>query len=339
MAAGRLMLDVQGTRLTQEEREQLKHPEVGGLVLFTRNYQSKQQLADLITDIRSQNPDILLAVDHEGGRVQRFREGFITLPPMAELADVWQRDREAAQVQAENLGWLMAAELVQLDIDISFAPVLDIDWCRSQIIGNRAFGTCAQQVTALAGAFMAGMHSAGMAATGKHFPGHGWAQADSHLALPVDERTLDQIRQTDLQPFMALTAAGMDAIMPAHILYSAVDTQPAGFSRIWLQDILRKELDFKGIIFSDDLSMVGAHQAGGYPARAQAALAAGCDCVLVCNNPAGAQQVLTALESLPATTLPLSRMRRKRAITIDTARFEALAQEISLRTHSGQEIS
>lgn len=304
-----LMLDIESTVLSAQDRELLAHPVTGGLIFFSRNYVDRDQLCELVESVRSVRPDILIAVDQEGGRVQRFRDGFTRLPPMAALARQHQQDPVGAVRSARELGWLMAAELVQCGIDISFAPVLDLDYGQSSVIGDRSFGATPAQVTALAGAFIEGMQSAGMAATGKHFPGHGHVRADSHLELPVDERTLAEIEAADLVPFKAL-AGQLQGIMPAHVVYQQVDDQPAGFSRFWLEDVLRQRLGFSGVIFSDDLAMAGAAMAGDYPARAAAALDAGCDMVLVCNDRPGALEVIKYLETrtddrprIPARTL------------------------------------
>ncbi|WP_372742075.1 beta-N-acetylhexosaminidase [Neptunomonas sp.] len=328
MASGRLMLDVQGVSLTPAERDMIGHPEAGGLILFGRNYQCKSQLRDLVADIRQQNPDILIAVDHEGGRVQRFRHEFVRIPPMRALARLWERDPGQAVSIAEDVGWLMAAELIEIDVDISFAPVLDIDWSRSEIIGDRAFGTTTGQIIALAGGFMRGMHAAGMAATGKHFPGHGWVAADSHLDIPCDERSYDLLCAADIKPFKALIDQGLDAIMPAHIIYQQLDQKTAGFSEFWLKRILRETLGFRGVIFSDDLGMAGASAAGGFIERTQAALYAGCDMALVCNHPEGAQQVLTYLDNHQfAATVSIQTMKHKKT-AFDAQRFERVADLI-----------
>ncbi len=328
MASGRLMLDVQALTLTPAERDMIGHPEAGGLILFGRNYECKSQLSDLVADIRQQNPDILIAVDHEGGRVQRFRNEFVRIPPMKVLACLWEREPEQTVKVAEDIGWLMAAELIELDIDISFAPVLDIDWSRSEIIGDRAFGTSSEQVIALASGFMRGMHSAGMAATGKHFPGHGWVAADSHLDIPCDERSYDLLCAADIKPFKALIDQGLEAIMPAHIIYKQLDQRTAGFSEFWLKRILRETLGFRGVIFSDDLSMAGASSAGGFVERTQAALYAGCDMALVCNHPEGAQQVLTYLDNHQcAPTVSIQTMKHKKN-GFDAQRFERVADLI-----------
>ena len=244
-AFGAIMLDVAGLALTEHEREILNHPNTGAVILFSRNYESPEQVTDLINSIRAaRNGDILIAVDQEGGRVQRFRNGFTRLPPAAFYANKPEL--------AEHAGWLMAMELLAVGVDFSFAPVLDIDCGVSEIIGNRSFSTDVDLATQLSSSFRKGMKSAGMAATGKHFPGHGAVALDSHLTLPVDDRDLDTIRAKDLQPFKRLIDEGLEAIMPAHVVYSKVDPNPAGFSAFWLQQILRGELDFNGTIFSDD---------------------------------------------------------------------------------------
>lgn len=300
------MLDIAGTWLTAEDRQIIRQPEVAGLILFGRNVEHPRQVRELAAAIRAVRPDLLLAVDQEGGRVQRLRQGFLRLPAMRAIAD-----NANADVLAEHCGWLMATEVLAVGLDMSFAPVLDLDYQRSAVVGSRAFEADAQRATRLAGAFIRGMSAAGMAATGKHFPGHGWAEADSHVAIPVDERSLEQIRASDLQPFAQLSRQ-LAAVMPAHVIYPQVDDQPAGFSRRWLQDILRGELQFSGVIFSDDLSMAGAHVVGDAACRIEAALSAGCDMGLVCNDRAAAELALSALQRLQVVTPPgLARMRRQ----------------------------
>ena len=317
-APGVLMLDLDGTVLTEEERELLRSPVVGGVILFARNYASPEQVQALTADIRACKPQILLAVDQEGGRVQRLRSGYTRLPPMARLAALWHEDKVAAAVLAQQTGWLMAAEVLSAGFDFSFAPVLDLDSGLSEVIGDRAFGSSPEQVTELARAFMQGMHEAGMATTGKHFPGHGSVQADSHLALPVDERSLAQIRASDLAPFVACRDL-LDGIMPAHVLYQAVDPHCAGFSPFWLQTILRQEMGFEGVIFSDNLVMAGAAAAGDIRARVDAALDAGCDMVLVCNDREMALAAKAHLEAMARPGNPrLARMRRARHWDRDT---------------------
>ena len=289
---GSLMLDIHGTWLTAEDRRILRQPEVGGLILFARNIEDPRQVRELCASIRAVRPDLLLAVDQEGGRVQRLRNGFVRLPAMRALAD-----NDNAEQLAEHCGWLMATEVLAVGLDLSFAPVLDLDHQRSAVVGSRSFEGDAELATRLAGAFIRGMDAAGMAATGKHFPGHGWAEADSHVAIPVDERSLDEIRARDLVPFQRLSQQ-LAAVMPAHVIYPQVDAGPAGFSRRWLQDILRGELGFDGVIFSDDLSMAGAHVVGDAASRIEAALNAGCDMGLVCNDRASAELALGALQRL-----------------------------------------
>ena len=300
------MLDIAGTWLTAEDRQILRQPQVGGLILFARNIETPRQVRELAAAIRAVRPDLLLAVDQEGGRVQRLRQGFVRLPAMRAIAD-----NANAEVLAEHCGWVMATEVLAVGLDLSFAPVLDLDHQRSAVVGSRAFEGDAARATLLAGAFIRGMHAAGMAATGKHFPGHGWAEADSHVAIPLDERSLEQIRAVDLQPFARLSQQ-LAAVMPAHVIYPQVDSAPAGFSRRWLQDILRGELAFKGVIFSDDLSMAGAQVVGDAACRIEAALAAGCDMGLVCNDRAAAELALSALQRLKVVApAGLARMRRQ----------------------------
>ena len=303
---GSLMLDIGGTWLTAEDRQILRHPEVGGLIIFARNIESTRQVRDLMASIRAVRPDLLLAVDQEGGRVQRLRQGFLRLPAMRAIADNANAER-----LAEQCGWLMATEVLAAGLDLSFAPVLDLDHQRSAVVGSRAFEGDPERAVALAGAFIRGMRAAGMASTGKHFPGHGWAEVDSHVGIPEDERTLEQIRAVDLVPFQRLCGE-LDALMPAHVIYPQVDPNPAGFSRRWLQDILRGELGFDGVIFSDDLSMAGAHVVGDAANRIEAALGAGCDMGLVCNDRASAELALSALQRLKVTAPQrLQRMRAK----------------------------
>ena len=287
---GSLMLDIGGTFLTAEDRQLLRQPEVCGVILFARNIEHPQQVRELCRAIRAVRSDLLIGVDQEGGRVQRLRQGFTALPAMGQLIEA-----SNPEVLAEECGWLMAWEVLAMGIDFSFAPVLDLNYGRSTVIGLRSFGADASTVERLAGAFLQGMQAAGMPAVGKHFPGHGWVTADSHVDIPVDERSFTQINQADLQPFKRLKnqLAGM---MPAHVIYPQVDTLPAGFSKIWLQDILRQQLNYQGVLFSDDLSMAGAHVAGDAAQRVLAALTAGCDVGLLCNDRAAAELALSALQ-------------------------------------------
>ena len=291
LPAGPLMIDIEGSKLTSSEIKLLAHPLVGGLILFSRNYENPEQITCLIDSIRKIRPAIIIAVDQEGGRVQRFRAGFSKLPAIAELGCLYEKDPPAALVRAKESGWLMAAEMLAVGVDISFAPVLDLNYGLSSVIGDRAFHSDPECVATLAGSYIAGMNEAGMAATGKHFPGHGAVSADSHLELPVDSRSYDDILSRDIVPFSRLLNQ-LDGIMPAHIIYENIDSSPAGFSHRWLQRILRDDLGFNGLIFSDDLSMEGAASAGNYSDRAEKALAAGCDMILVCNCRAGVNELL-----------------------------------------------
>ena len=294
---GPVMLDLVGTQLTEEEKEILDHPLVGGVILFTRNYDSREQVKQLISQIRQHaRNDVIVAVDHEGGRVQRFKNGFTHIPAMGDIYPHFSEDLEQANQYAQAMGWLMAAEALSVGIDISFAPVLDV-WGISEVIGNRSFHALPEIITPLASSFIKGMHEAGMKATGKHFPGHGSVKEDSHIAIPVDQREKDKIFNYDMKVFSALIEQQLiDAIMPAHVIYPSVDSKPAGFSKRWIQDILRQSLHFDGIVFSDDLAMEGATSIGNFQQRASAALEAGCDMILVCNNRAGAMEVLDNMD-------------------------------------------
>ena len=319
MSLGPVMLDLEGVDITPEEREILSHPLVGGVILFTRNFASVEQLEALVQSLHEvRSPRLLIAVDHEGGRVQRFRDGFTALPTAAHFGKVHDQDPQLARHLAEVAGWLMAVELRAVGIDFSFAPVLDVDHGVSEVIGDRAFHQDPGVVTELARSYIKGMHEAGMAATGKHFPGHGGVEADSHTAIPVDEREYNDIYAHDILPFKRLAHQGLAAVMPAHVIYPKVDKLPAGFSSYWLKEVLRKRLGFQGVIFSDDLDMQGASVIGeSYTERASAALAAGCDMVLVCNNRAGALEVLDDLQGYtdPVAHLRLARMHGRHNIT------------------------
>ena len=300
MSLGPIMLDLKGPALSTEERELLQHPLVGGVILFARNYENPAQLTELTGAIHAvRKPPLLIAVDHEGGRVQRFRAGFFPLPPCRAFGEVYAGAPERAMTLAQQGGWLMAAELRAAGVDLSFAPVLDLDRGVSQVIGDRAFHRDPEITAVLARRYLEGMKAAGMAAVGKHFPGHGSVATDSHHAVPVDEREFQDILQSDLVPFERMIHAGLPALMPAHVIYSRVDALPAGFSRRWLQDILRGQLEFHGAFFSDDITMAGAEVMGDFPVRAAAALSAGCDMVLVCNNQPAAIQVLETLKHQP----------------------------------------
>ena len=310
---GPAVIDVVGTVLTDEDRERLRHPAAGGVILFSRNYESPEQLLSLTQDIeRLREPALPLCVDHEGGRVQRFRAGFSAIPPMRELGRLWDRDRTAARDTARAIAYIVGAELAAHGVDFSFAPVLDLDYGGSSVIGYGSLHFDPTAVGALGSAIVQGFADAGMGAVGKHFPGHGYAEADSHVAVPTDERKFTAIAKKDLVPFRMAIEAGLAAVMPAHVIYSQVDAEPAGYSKHWLQQVLRGALGFQGLIFSDDLSMEGASVAGGIPERARAALGAGCDMVLLCNDPAGQQPLLESLGDAPlGNPQRLERMRRK----------------------------
>ncbi|MEL0027492.1 MAG: beta-N-acetylhexosaminidase [Perlucidibaca sp.] len=283
LARGPLMVDVGGLSLTAEDREVLAHPQVGSVILFSRNVDTPAQIKALTDEMRAVRPELWIAVDQEGGRVQRFREGFTRLPPMRSFGHQHDSDPAAAIAAARACGELMAREVRGVGVDFSFAPVLDLDAGISGVIGDRAFHTLPEPAIALVRAFMQGMKAGGMMTIGKHFPGHGSVAADSHLALPVDDRSWAEIEAYDLRPFAAL-AGELDGIMPAHVVYPQVDPLPAGFSPFWLKTVLRDQLGFQGLIFSDDLCMEGAVGVGPMRERVDVALEAGCDIVLICNN-------------------------------------------------------
>lgn len=300
-----VILDIAGTELTAIDRRRLGHPLTGGLILFTRNWQDHQQLTQLCADIKAVRPDVLICVDHEGGRVQRFRHGgFTHLPPMRAFGELWMRDALAATNAATAAGYVLGAELRACGVDFSFTPVLDLDWGASGVIGDRAFHSDPRVVAMLAKSLMLGLLQAGMANCGKHFPGHGFVKADSHTEVPVDRRSLRAILADDAAPYGWLNMA-LTSLMPAHVIYPKVDKLPAGFSRRWLQEVLRERLGFAGAVFSDDLSMEGARRLDGrrvsYTEAAVAALEAGCDMVLLCNQSLGdGQPVDELLDGLAA---------------------------------------
>lgn len=292
------MIGLEAETLSADDRRRLASPAVGAVILFSRNFRDVQQLTDLVGQIRQVRPHLLITVDHEGGRVQRFREGFTHLPAMGRIGRLYDRDQERSLEIARQCGWVLAAELRACDLDFSFAPVLDLDYGHSEVIGDRSFHRRPEVVVALASALIEGMAQAGMGAVGKHFPGHGYVAADSHLEMPVDQRTLAQMGE-DLAAFDGVIAKGLAGIMPAHVVYTTVDDQPAGYSTLWLQQILRERMAFEGLIFSDDLAMAGALSAGNMTARARTALAAGCDMVLVCNEMGAMDEAIRALENAP----------------------------------------
>jgi beta-N-acetylhexosaminidase len=303
--ASPVMLDVEGTGLADADRRRLAHPLTGGVILFTRNFESRSQLSALTQEIKALRPDIIIAVDHEGGRVQRFRgDGFTSLPAAAALGRLWDGEDSTNKLlalkAATAVGFILASELRACGVDLSFAPVLDLDWHRSEVIGDRAIHADPRTVTLIAKSLAQGMLLGGMAACGKHFPGHGWVEADSHLAIPVDERSLDAILAADASPY-AWFGLGLSAVMPAHVIYPKVDSAPAGFSAVWLQHVLRQKLGYTGAILSDDLAMKGATVAGDVVTAAQSALKAGCDMVLICNRPDWADRLLGGLQVKPNT--------------------------------------
>lgn len=334
---GPVMADVAGLALTQEERERLLHPSIGGVILFKRNYESPEQVAALCMEIHAlRSPHLLIGVDHEGGRVQRFRAGFTPIPAMGAIGEIWDSHPQRARRLARDAGYVMGAELRAVGVDFSFAPVLDLDHGRSGVIGNRSFHRNAQAVSELAHALVLGLHEAGMSAVGKHFPGHGFVAADSHLAVPVDERGLADMEFADILPFRQLIDQGLAGIMPAHVIYPRVDKLPAGFSHRWLTEILRGQYGFEGVIFSDDLTMEGASVAGGITERALAALQAGCDMVLVCNRPDLTDTLLTRLHwpLPPVSLIRLARMHGRphppsRTVLHESPRFATALRHLS----------
>ncbi len=318
MSLGPVMMDLEGTGISNAEQELLENPLVGGVILFTRNYESIDQITAVVNEIHAvRSPHLLVAIDHEGGRVQRFHEGFTRLPPASVFGKMYRDDPDKARKYAEQAGWLLAAELRAIGVDFSFAPVLDLAHGVSGVIGDRAYHARPDVVATLAYASMHGMLRAGMHAVGKHFPGHGGVAEDSHLALPVDHRELSILLKEDIVPFVKMIANDLSGIMPAHVIYDQVDNMPAGYSKIWLQDILRTRLNFQGVIFSDDLSMEAAGVAGDYGSRAQQALEAGCDMVLVCNHPEGVADVVEHLKGYnnPTSQMRLIRMHGKRDVS------------------------
>lgn len=321
---GPLLADIAGTRLDAEDREVLCHPLVGGIILFSRNCHDPHQVAALVADIRALRAGLLVTVDQEGGRVQRLRDGFTRLPSARDLGQDYAAEPEAARRRCRVAGWLMAAELRAVDIDLSFAPVLDVDHACSTVIGDRAFAATADAVASLAGAFAAGMAEAGMVATGKHFPGHGGVAEDSHLALPEDGRGRDELGE-DERPFRELISrAALGAVMMAHVVYPQVDPAPASLSRRWIGDELRARIGFRGAVVCDDLGMAGAAVAGDMLARARTALAAGCDLLPVCNDRAAVIALLEHLDSAAATAAGSARLQALRAARQPPAGLAAL---------------
>lgn len=303
-----VVLDIAGTTLSRADRKRLQHPLTGGLILFARNWENRRQLTELTAAVKRLRPDLLICVDHEGGRVQRFRtDGFTHLPPMGVLGELWMKDPLRATDAATAAGYVLAAELRACGVDLSFTPVLDLDFGHSAVVGDRAFHRDPRVAALLAKSLMHGLLRAGMANCGKHFPGHGFVHADSHVAVPVDKRSLRRVLAEDARPYEWLSNT-LTAVMPAHVVYPKVDPLPAGFSQRWLKDILRRQMGFAGAVFSDDLSMEGARHLGGaqlsYAEAAALALQAGCDMVLLCNQSLGGgaavDELLAGLEQAAA---------------------------------------
>ena len=316
MPLGPVMLDVVGTTLSDDDLRRIRHPLTGGVILFARNYTDRAQLVALCDAIHAARPGVLIAVDHEGGRVQRFRsDGFTRLPAMRKLGELWDKDVLAACKAATALGYVLAAELRACGVDLSFTPVLDLDYGQSEVIGDRSFHRDPRVVTLLAKSINHGLLEAGMANCGKHFPGHGFVAADSHIAIPVDERDPKDILKEDAAPYGWL-GMSLSAVMPAHVIYPKFDKHPAGFSKKWLS-LLRTDLGFDGVIFSDDLSMEGASVAGTVVQGAHAALSAGCDMVLVCNAPAKADELLAGLD--PSIAIDAQRSAERIAALVPTS--------------------
>lgn len=301
MPLGPVMLDVEGLALTDEDRNRLKHPLVGAVILFARNYQSPSQVVSLIAEIKSlRQPELLVAVDQEGGRVQRFKDGFTLLPAAQSFGDLWNADKQTAPMRTFESAALMARELLDVGVDFSFAPVFDVTSQESEVIGDRCFHPNPDAATELLAAYIDGMHSMGMVAIAKHFPGHGGVSGDSHHCLPQDSRNIEEIRQHDLIPYKALVN-DIDGVMTAHVAFSECDSEIPTYSKYWIETILRQEMGFEGVVFSDDLSMQGAIDANdpsesSIVTSAQRAITAGCDMVLVCNRPDLADELLDGLK-------------------------------------------
>jgi beta-N-acetylhexosaminidase len=303
-----LITDIAGSKISEEERQWLTNPLLGGVILFTRHFESRQQLKELVLELKSLNPNLIISVDHEGGRVQRFRQDFSNVCAMGKLGELYQRDPDAALKAAEASAIVLSYELLEVGIDLTYAPVLDINYLRNTVIGDRAFSQDVGHIIALANKFISGLNKMQFAVVAKHFPGHGWVNLDSHIACPVDERSLEEIKNRDMQPFVQLLDK-IDWMMPAHVVYEHVDSEPAGFSSKWLQQILKQDMKFSGHIVSDDLSMQGAAIKGDYQARSAAALTAGCDILLACNSSDASTQILAAMEALNVEPLSLEKYR------------------------------
>jgi beta-N-acetylhexosaminidase len=325
MALGPVTLGLQGLTLTAAERDYLRHPLTGGVILFERNYESPSQLSALVSAIHAvREPPLLVLVDQEGGRIQRFRSGFTLLPSARVLGQLYDENRRRAKRLAQTCGWLMAVELRAVGVDASLAPVLDLDRGISCVIGDRAFHSDPEAVADIAHSYMTGMSQAGMAATGKHFPGHGSVAADSHETLPYDRREYVDIYNQDMVAFERMIHYGLAAVMTAHVVYPSVDAPPASFSHRWISDVLRQRLGFQGVVFSDDLMMSGAKTAGQPADRARVALDAGCDMVLVCQDSEAVEEIL---DRLTPREDPVSQMRLVRMHGRHTVQREQLATD------------
>ncbi|MEM8843765.1 MAG: beta-N-acetylhexosaminidase [Pseudomonadota bacterium] len=310
MSIGPLMIDLEGLEISQQEQEWLSHSSVGGVILFTRNYENKEQLKSLIQELHQvKKPKLLIAVDQEGGRVQRFRQGFTEFPPMRSLGKLYDKDPKRGLLLSELLAWKLASELRELGIDFTFAPILDLDTGKSAVIGDRAFHSDVDAITSLASKFVLGLRHGGMEGVGKHFPGHGTVEADSHYECPIDHRYENELLLADMIPFQRLVDHGIAGLMSAHVVYEHVDKVPASFSHYWLTKVLREQLNYQGVIFSDDLSMQGAYVIGDIRKRISAAIDAGSDMVLICNQP---QDIPAALEEFKDYNNPISQLRLAR---------------------------
>ena len=332
MSNGPLMIDLVGTELSEQEREWLTHPAVGGVILFTRNFHNMAQLKELIRQLHAiKKPKLLVAVDQEGGRVQRFRDGFTEFPPMRVLGEIYDKDPHKALELTEILACQLATELRDIGVDFTFAPILDLDTGKSTVIGDRAFHSDIDAVTALASKFMMGLRKGGMESVGKHFPGHGTVVADSHFECPIDYRYESDLQLADMIPFQRLVEHGLAGIMSAHVIYEHVDTKPSSFSKYWLTHVLRNQIGFEGVIFSDDLAMKGAYVVGDIRQRINAALEAGSDMVLLCNSP---EEIPAALDQLkdynnPSSQLRLARFHGKTPQRLSTLQKDQLDEFIS----------
>lgn len=337
---GPVILDVEGLELNQKDNDRISHPLTGGVILFARNFQSRKQLIELTSAIKEVREDVLIAIDHEGGRVQRCKtDGFTHLPAMQRIGNIWSGKQIPKSLHsavelallamraATATGYVLAAELRACGVDFSFTPVLDLNYGNSHVIGDRAFHGEPSIVSILARSLNHGLLLAGMKNCGKHFPGHGFAVADSHVEIPTDDRSLDTILKNDAKPYLDLGIT-LDAVMPAHVIYKEVDSLPAGFSKIWLQDILRRQMEFNGVIFSDDLSMEGASVMGDVVKAGKAALDAGCDAILICNRPDLADKLLENLK-INEKLYAVSRDRLKRLFPVSAALdWEDLQMEV-----------